>query len=379
MFPMHAEVAVTQLCKQGEELCGDTVEIVKTAAATIIVLSDGLGSGVKANILATLTTKIAASMLKRGIALEDVVDTIAETLPVCRQRKIAYSTLHIIIVTNHGDATVVEFDSPASFLVRNGRVVPFPTREIMVSGKLFKMGTLTLREEDIIVAVSDGVVHAGIGGLLKLGWGWQGIAAFLSENDGSAKAQAIGRNIIRCCEGYYLDKPGDDATAVVVKIRYPLRVSLFTGPPIDRENDEQVVKKFLRQQGKKIVAGGTTANIVSRETGRPLKVDLAYVNPNIPPIGYIEGIDLVTEGVLTLNAAADIIMSNKLVNNNDGASLLANLLLEADIINIFSGGAINAAHQNPNFPARLNIKVQVVSKLKEGLEARGKQVFMECF
>lgn len=380
MFPMHAEVGVAQICKTGEELCGDNVEIVKTASSTIIVLSDGLGSGVKANILATLTTKIAASMLKRGISLNDVVDTIAETLPVCKQRKIAYSTLHIIIVTNQGEATVVEFDSPPSFLLRNGKVVPFPTKEIIVGGKLFKLGNLLLQENDIIVATSDGVVHAGIGGLLKLGWGWRGIAKFLADSNVSYKAEAIGRDIIRCCEGYYLGKPGDDTTAVVVKIRHPLKISLLTGPPINKENDEKVIKNFLSQQGKKIVAGGTTANIVSRETNKPLKVDLAYSNPNIPPIGYIEGIDLVTEGVLTLNATADIITANKPVDNKtDGASRMAQLLLEADIINIFSGGAVNPAHQNPNFPARLNLKTQVIAKLKYGLETRGKQVFIECF
>ncbi|VBB06239.1 stage ii sporulation protein e (spoiie) [Lucifera butyrica] len=383
MHQLHAEVGVAQLSKIGEELCGDNVDLIRTPTDTIMVLSDGLGSGVKANILATLTTKIASSMLKRGIPLEDVVNTIAETLPVCRQRKIAYSTMHIITFNNQGLVTVVEFDCPTSFLVRSGQVVPFPLQEKVVGGKIIKEGQLLLQENDIIIAVSDGVIHAGIGGLLKLGWGWQGVAQQLAiESTGNPEAETICRQLIRCCEGYYLGRPGDDTTVVAVKIRQPRHLTLLAGAPASRSNDEKVVKRFLRQQGKKIIAGGTTANIVSRITGRPLTVDLAYYDSQIPPIGHIEGIDLVTEGVLTLNAAVERLGNTEMLANQsrqDGATLLARKLLEADKIEIFAGGAVNPAHQNPNFPIQINVKAQVLSKLQAVLEFRGKQVGIEWF
>ncbi|MGL5511882.1 MAG: SpoIIE family protein phosphatase, partial [Sporomusa sp.] len=215
---LHAEVGLAQLSKIGEELCGDNVDVVRTPSATIIVMSDGLGSGVKANILATLTTKIASVMLKRGIPLEDVVNTIAETLPVCRQRKIAYSTLHIIKIAPDGQATVVEFDCPATFLVRRGKVVQFPTKEKIVSGKTIWAGELWLQQDDVLVAVTDGVIHAGIGGLLKLGWGWKGVASHLeSEYSDTMRAETIGQQLINCCEGYYVGCPGDDTTVLVIK------------------------------------------------------------------------------------------------------------------------------------------------------------------
>lgn len=381
MQNLHAEIGLAQLSKVGEELCGDNVDIVRTPEATIIVMSDGLGSGVKANILATLTTKIALVMLKRGIPLEEVVNTIAETLPVCRQRKIAYSTLHIIKITPDGQTTIVEFDCPATFLVRRGKAIQFPTYEKLVSGKTIREGELWLQEDDMLVAVTDGVLHAGIGGLLKLGWGWKGVAGQIeSECHETSDAEAIGQRLINCCEGYYVGRPGDDSTALVVKMRYPQQLTLFTGPPADSAHDGECVRQLLAEPGKKVVCGGTTAQIVSKISNCPLKVDLTCHDPYIPPIGYIDGIDLVTEGVLTLNAAADQLTAAKKLRSSgkrDGATLLAKLLLEADKIKILAGLAVNPAHQNPNFPMQMNLKAQVLNKLKTTLEDKGKEVLIE--
>ncbi|EGO61842.1 SpoIIE family protein phosphatase [Acetonema longum] len=383
MNPLHAEIGVAQLSKVGEELCGDKLEIARTADSTIIVLSDGLGSGVKANILATLTTKIACSMLKRGIPLDEVVNTITETLPVCSQRKIAYSTFQIVEVTNQGQATVVEFDSPSAYLLRNGRVSPFPTQVKLIGNKVVNIGQLLLQTDDIIVLVSDGVIHAGIGGLLKLGWNWDGIAHYLeSECWGTPDPEGIVQKIMQCCEGYYLGKPGDDSTAAAIRLRQPRYLTLFTGPPSDAALDEKVVKRLMRQPGVKIAAGGTTAAIISKVIHRPLRVDTSYYDPQIPPIGFIEGIDLVTEGVLTLNATVERIrdaQGNRGSSAKDGASLLANLLLQADIIQVFAGTAVNPAHQNPHFPQKMNIKTQVLEKLRTILEIKGKQVTLEWF
>lgn len=378
MRRLYAEVAVAQLSKTGEELCGDKVEISRTEDTTTVVLSDGLGSGVKANILATLTTKIASSMLKRGIPMEEVVGTIAETLPVCRERKIAYSTLHILTIARNGDVMVVEFDSPATFLIRGGQVVPFPTREKLIADKLVREGQLSLQEDDIIIAVSDGVVHAGIGGLLKLGWGWEGVAAELADiYSGGTDLTRIVNQVLACCNGYYLDHPGDDSTVVAIKLRKPRRLAILTGPPADPAADAVVVKTLMSTQGKKVIAGGTTANIVSKVTGKPIVVDLEYSDPAIPPTASIEGLDLVTEGVLTLTAATERLTDGKMlqsVTRQDGATRLARLLLEADSIDFYAGTAVNPAHQNPLFPSQINIKAQVLAKLREKLEDLGKQV-----
>lgn len=381
MTALYAEVAVAQLAKTGEELCGDKVEISRTDRATTVVLSDGLGSGVKANILATLTTKIASSLLRREVPLPEVVNTIAQTLPVCRERKIAYSTLHIVKILPSGEVRIVEFDCPPSFLLRGGKVVSIPTHEKLIAGKIIHEGSLELQEDDVVVAVSDGVVHAGIGGLLKLGWNWQGIAGELAA-PGMARndAEIIAGRLLSCCNGYYMGRPGDDSTVVVVKIRRPRQLTLLTGPPANRDMDELVVKRFIRSPGRRVIAGGTTANIVGRVTGRPVRVELTYDDPEVPPVASIEGIDLTTEGVLTLTAATARLARPQALRGlerRDGATMLARLLLEADNIEVLAGTAVNPAHQNPNFPSQINIKGQVLGQLREKLEALGKQVTIE--
>jgi len=375
---LHAEVTVSQLCKNGEELCGDNVQITRTGDSLIVVVSDGLGSGVKANILATLTTKIASSMLARGASLDDVVETIAQTLPVCRERKIAYSTLQILRIDQTGNATLVEFDSPRTLLSRAGHVMPFPAQTKMVGGKSVLAGQFELKEDDWVIMVSDGVIHAGIGGLLPLGLGWEGLSARLAEDVVKATDTTdICASLLNCCEGYYLGKPGDDTTIVAVKIRRPRWLNLMMGPPASPEQDEEVVRRFLAAPGQKVVSGGTTATLVSRVMGKPLKVSLEYHDPSIPPIAFLDGIDLVTEGVLTLNAAADKLRSLqdlKRSSRKDGATLIARLLMDVDHVHIWAGGAVNPAHQNPLLPSAMNIKVQVLGRLRTQLEALGKVV-----
>lgn len=378
---LHAEVNLAQLCKHGEELCGDNVQVTRTADSVIVVVSDGLGSGVKANILATLTTKIASSMLARGASLDDVVETIAQTLPVCKERKIAYSTLQILRIDLLGNATLVEFDSPRTFLCRAGHVMPFPTQAKIIGGKEVLVGQIELQENDWLTLVSDGAIHAGIGGLLPLGLGWNGVAGRLSEDIAkAADTQELCSSLLNCCEGYYLGKPGDDTTIVAIKIRRPRRINLMMGPPASPEHDAAVVQRLLAAPGRKIVSGGTTATLVSRTIGKPLKVSLEYHDPSIPPIAHLEGIDLVTEGVLTLNAAVDRLRSPQELRQSkrqDGASLVARMLLESDHVHIWAGGAVNPAHQNPLLPNAMNIKVQVLSRLRTQLETLGKVVHIE--
>lgn len=378
---LHAEVNVAQLCKTGEELCGDNVQVTRIDDSVIVVVSDGLGSGVKANILATLTTKIASSMLARGTSLEDVVETITQTLPVCRERKIAYSTLQILRIDNQGQATLVEFDSPRTFLCRAGHVMPFPAQPRTVGGKTVLIGQFELQENDWIALVSDGAIHAGIGGLLPLGLGWNGVAARLTEDLPKASDTIdLCNSLLDCCEGYYLGKPGDDTTVVAVKIRRPNRLNLMMGPPASPDHDVAVVQRFLSAAGTKVVSGGTTATLVSRIIQKPLKVSLEYHDSNIPPIASLEGIDLVTEGVLTLNAAADRLRSPKELRQSkrmDGASQIARLLLDSDHIEVWAGGAVNPAHQNPLLPSAMNIKLQVLGRLRTQLELLGKVVHIE--
>lgn len=374
---LYAETGFAQIIKHGEELCGDKVVVTQTEDATILVLSDGLGSGVKANILATMTTKIASSMLRRGIALEAVVETIAETLPICRQRKVAYSTLQILKIYRDATAMAVEMDCPPTLVLSGGKAERFPTTERRIAGKKIAIGQSRLKEGDILAAFSDGVLHAGMGGRFPFGWGLSGVTAWLEAQSKDCPPQALAQIVLQKCREYYDGRTGDDSTAVFVRLHSARQISLMIGPPASRDDDRAWIEEFLSEAGRKAISGGTTANIVSAVTGKPISVDLVRREQNVPPIGHIEGIDLVTEGILTLSAVLERLEDDgKLADETkqDGATLLARLLLESDVVKIFAGRAVNSANRNPNNPFQIYKKTQILEKMQNLLEQRGKKV-----
>ncbi|MDF2521345.1 MAG: SpoIIE family protein phosphatase [Clostridia bacterium] len=379
------DVGYDSINKHGEELCGDKVEIIKHGDGMIIVLADGLGSGVKANILATLTSKIAGTMLREGASISETVDTIANTLPVCNVRKLAYSTFTILKVMNDGNIYAVEYDNPPLVLIKNNRIVEPNKKEFEFNGRKIKESKFRLQEGDVLTIISDGVVHAGVGAILNLGWQWNNVADYIGQLSVSEKcSKNISKGLIDACLNLYEYKPGDDATVVTVKLRQPETVNLFTGPPKDREDDSYAVRMLMKGSGRKVVCGGTAANIVSRELGQALNVSMDFYDPGIPPVAYLKGIDLVTEGVLTLSKAIekirDFIFDQNAytiskISGKDGASQLARLLIEdCTHLNLWVGTAVNPAHQNPGFPAELSIKGKVVEELAKLMRQLGKEV-----
>ena len=374
------DIANHSLNKYGEELCGDHVEIIKTGDRLIVVLADGLGSGVKANILATLTSKIMATMLEKGADLIDTIDTITHTLPICSVRKIGYSTFTIVEIDAQCNAKIIEFDNPPVFIVRNHKILPLKKERIQSADKVVWISSLKLEIGDEITMCSDGVVHAGVGNLLNHGWEWHHVGEFL-ETQTIKSAENLNRRLLETCQKLYDDKPGDDTTAVTLKIREPEWVQVFTGPPEMKSKDPAAVQHFMHQIGKKVVCGGTAANIVSRELNREIKTVLDYVDPFVPPIAEISGIDLVTEGVLTLKMALTQLKrlngncEEPFFNKADGVSKLLKILIEDSThIQFLMGRAINPAHQNPDFPKDLSIKSRVIHELMDELSKLGKDV-----
>lgn len=379
------DVGFDSINKYGEELCGDKVEIIKDEDGIIIVLADGLGSGVKANILATLTTKIAGTMLREGASIDETVDTIVNTLPVCHIRELAYSTFTVLKIFNDGRVYAVEYDNPPLVLIKNKRLSEVEKTQVIMNGRSIKESNFYMQEGDALTIISDGIIHAGVGATLNLGWQWDNVSDYIGQLNKVEKcAKNISKGLIDACQNLYDYKPGDDATVVTVKLRKPEIIDLFTGPPNKKEVDSEVVKKLMSGRGKKVVCGGTAANIVSRELNEDLKVSMEFINPKIPPIAHIKGIDLVTEGVLTLSETIDkmksFIFSQSLYtvskfDNLDGASLLVKLLIEdCTHLNLWVGTAVNPAHQNPDFPSNLSIKGKIVEELATLMKQLGKEV-----
>lgn len=383
------ESGYVSLKKYNEELCGDCVEIVNKEQSVTMVLADGLGSGVKASILATLTSKILGTMMASGLKIEDAVQTIACTLPVCSVRKIAYSTFSILQVQKNGEAYLVQFDNPNAIFIRNAKCREVPMERVDISGKKIYESHLMLQKGDMFLLISDGVVHAGVGRVYNLGWQYEQVCQFVEENfSDDITSKGMAALLAGACRQLYVDKPGDDTTVAVLRIRDSQTANVMIGPPVEKSDDEKMVNCLLKSEGKKIVCGGTTAQIVGRCLHRDIKTRLDYINPSVPPTATIEGIDLVTEGVLTLSKVLEYCNAYRTSSDfraicsgrKDGASQLARVLLEQSTsIQFFVGRAINPAHQNPGFPSYLSMKSRLVEELAQSLRNCGKQVTIRFF
>lgn len=382
------DAAYNSLVKDNEELCGDNVAIVRMADFTIIVLADGLGSGVKANILSTLTSRIASTMLKEGADIYETVDTIVNTLPVCKIRNLAYSTFTIVKVFNNGNVYIAEYDNPPFVLIRNGESLKIDKRQLIINNKIVNESSFTLNENDELCIFSDGVIHAGLGEVLNLGWTYNNVEKYLLKCiKFKTNSQEIANDLLDVCWNLYNGKPGDDTTVVSIKIIKPKFVDLFTGPPLDKSKDTEIIKKFMNKESKKVICGGTAANIASRELKCDLNIDLSIdsdlANCPIPPTASMDGVDLITEGVITLSKTIEMLNNftssaaeskySFNLNENNGASRLAKLLIEdCTHLTLWVGNAINHAHQNPDFPSNLSIKLKLVNDLCDSLTKLGK-------
>ncbi len=385
------DIAWKSLNKHQEELCGDKVEVLKTDDSEIVILADGMGSGVKANILATLTSKILGTMFLEGAEIEACVETIAKTLPVCKVREIAYATFSILQIFHSGEAYLVEFDNPKCVFIRDGQIVDYPYQERMIEDKKIREYRFQVKLKDCFVLMSDGVIYAGVGELLNFGWTWESMAEYtLKCTKQTLSASRLAAMLSQACDDLYGQKPGDDTTIAVARVIERRILNIFTGPPQKKEDDDRAIRDFMRQEGKKVVCGGTSANIAARVLKKEIVTSLNYADPSVPPTASIDGLDLVTEGGLTLGKALGLLKRYEQdafdeaffdeLDADNGASRLAKLLIEeCTELNLFVGKAMNTAHQNSNLPFDLSVRMNLVEQLKECVEHMGKKVKVTCY
>ena len=390
MNDLCADIGYKSINHYGEQLCGDHVDIVETNKdSSVIVLSDGLGSGVKASILSTLTSKIISTMLAEGLSIEECVETIAATLPVCSVRGVAYSTFTIIHLKNNQTAELIQYDNPHVIMIRDEHNYDYAKNEMNIGGKTIYKSVINLRENDVFIAMSDGCPHAGIGTAYNFGWKREEIIDFMEVlAPVGYTAKTLATMLVDECDKLYGHKPGDDATACVVRMRKREPMNILFGPPSNRDDAERMMSLFFSKRGKHIICGGTTASIAANFLNKPLQINLKSESKEIPPTAKIEGVDIVTEGILTISKvleyANDYLGENKHYEHwsfrKDGASRICQLLFEeATDINFFVGKAINPAHQNPDLPINFNIKMKLVEDLSECLKKMGKRIKVSYF
>lgn len=326
-------------------------------------------------------------MVSNDIPMEECIETIAQTLPACKERGVAYSTFSVIHINNNGKGYMFEFDNPKCIFLNNGVSKEIKREELNILNKKIFKTSLKLEDQDVILLMSDGVPHAGIGKTMNFGWQRDDIIEYLLKNTNQdMSARCIANVLASASEALYLGEPGDDTTVAAIKIRKENQVNIMIGPPAKRDDCERYVQDFLNRKGIRIVCGGTTSQIVANHLNENVETDFNYIDNEIPPIGYIKGIDLTTEGVLTLRKLIELSKEYLRIDSNipknftkkDGASQLANFLFEQSTnVNFFVGQAVNDAHTG--LPIDSTLKFKLVETLSENLKLMGKTINIKYY
>ena len=377
------DISVISRNKDGETLCGDQCILEWADDDATVILSDGLGSGVKANILSTLTSTMLTTMLKGNVPIEECVTTVAETLPMCKERKLAYATF-TILQTNGSRVRLIQYDNPSAVFVHDGAIAKYNYSVNFIQEKELHESHLHFDVGDMLVLFSDGVSEAGRGVTTDAGWARQDIEDFILRNyTPNVSAQRVAASILSTVKTLDFDAMHDDTTIVVARLRERCPVNIMIGPPESKDDDLSTMRLFFGKEGKHIVCGGTTAKAVAEYLGVKVRTLPGSGTEEVPPMSEIHGVDLATEGVVTINATmerikaylADGMYTLELARMKDGASRLALILLEeATEINVLFGNAINLAQQDGDFG--FERKLQLVQELRDMLTMAGKTVKM---
>ncbi len=373
---VFVDVDFARQSKAGQAAAGDVFLSQRSSSNSriVCVLADGLGSGIKANVLATLTATMALKYVSSDIEPQKAAEIIMATLPVCSERKVGYSTFTIIDISQQRQVRIIEYDNPPYLLLRG--LEPITPEKTRFTVKTETTGVRELfcsefeaKENDRIIFFSDGVTQSGMGSEnMPLGWTSEKAGEFglkICRDNSSISARDLSKRIVEKAAKNDGQKAKDDISCVVVSFRKPRKTLVVTGPPFNKKNDAILARKFSEYNGRKIICGGTTANIIARETGKDLELDLSKLWKDIPPKSKMDGAELVTEGTLTLSKALEILKNGKDPEemNLDPAVEVAKALIESDIIDFIVGTKINEAHQDPTLPDALDIRRNLIKNL----------------
>jgi hypothetical protein len=380
---LFLEVDHYQERKHGQSACGDVFLSQKLEGEnrTLSVLADGLGSGIKANVLASLTSTMAIRFMATDMDIRKAAGIIMSTLPVCKERKIAYSTFTIVEMDPWGATRVLEYDNPPCVILRGAETFHVSAESVPLTGPEGREVELRSARFDVlpgdrVVFFTDGVTQAGVGRpATPLGWGRDAVKAFLAgviQERPRISARQLARTLVTKALTLDGGQAKDDTSCVVMYYREPREVLLLTGAPVARTRDVEMAEIARQFPGRKVICGGTTSGILARELGRTVEMDLSNLDPLVPPVSRMEGFDLVTEGAITLARTVRLLEeedSPDLLRPN-AATQLAGILLDSDIIHIVAGTKINEALQDPSLPEDLDIRRNLLRGLRKVLQEK---------
>ncbi len=375
------DVDYAQRAKHGQIVSGDIFlsRKIKEEGRIITVLSDGLGSGVKASVLANLTAAMAVKYTAAFVDIRRSAGTIMDTLPICEVRRISYATFTIVDLEDDGGARLIEHGNPAAIVLRGPVALPLKRESFTVErwkDRTITYAETTLQLGDRLVLCSDGVSQSGLGRKgLPLGWGRDAILRYagdLVRRDPEISSQRLAQKLVNEACVNDSGSAKDDVTAGVIFFRRPRRMLIVTGPPFSKDRDAELAELVRTWPGRKAICGGTTGTIIARMLQREVTMDLTNVNPDVPPVSCMEGVDLITEGTLTLAKVAELLDGNPRAGQGgvNAAAQLVGMMLESDIVEFVVGTRINEAHQDPNIPVELDLRRNIVRRIASLLESR---------
>ena len=375
---MFLEVDFSQKIKQGQNVCGDCFLSKKTedTKRIVLALSDGLGSGIKANILSSMTATMSLRFVESNMEIIHSAEVMMDTLPICKVRKISYATFTIVDSSLDGRTRIIEMDNPPFILVRNGKIYAVKGKKLLSTKRKDRsiyVSQFSTLPEDRIILLSDGITQAGMGiGATPLGWRIKGCSEYILQRimkDPEISARRLSKSVIEgALAREHKGLAGDDMTCAVLYYRHPRQLTVFTGPPFRKEDDPVYAELFRNFDGRRIICGGTSAKIIARELHRAIFTRLDTARAGLPPLSEMEGADLITEGILTLTKVLGILEGRESAKSSGAASKLTEMLLESDMINFVVGSRINEAHQDPTLPQELEIRRNIVRNISRILK-----------
>lgn len=377
----HIEIETAQIAKHPQIPCGDVIYTQRTAAQTIVILSDGIGSGAKANLAANHCIARLAKLLDNGFSLRQAFNSVVQTMEEQRRRGdiYPYAVFTIAQIRNQGGTTILSYEMPPPIVMSGHQAEILRMRTTTVGSAILGEVNYILAPGEALLLVSDGITQAGIGKRFIEGWSAKGLREFVSQQlrQGCPLTELPKR--IQRQALHYWQEAGDDCTALLMHCRQGLTVNLFTGPPADKRQDSLIAQRFLKLEGIKIIAGGSTAGVLARFLEKPVVVDDADT-PAYTPVQYqLDGIDLVTEGAVTLSQVYNIFDEDPAcLNDKSGVAKLTTLLHLADRVTIIHGVAANAAAGDITFRQQgILSREKILPLLVDKLRQAGKLVIVE--
>jgi hypothetical protein len=376
----YIEVYCHQRSYEGERISGDVFlsKRIPEENRVIAILSDGLGHGVKANILATLTATLALNFTKEHKDTNKIAETVLKALPECSERRLSYSTFTIVDIEFDGTTQIIEFGNPNSIIFRGNQIYEPQWQCVLFSGTMSKKEILTCKfksqKEDRIIFFSDGVTQSGTGTTkYPSGWGSENTLEYIQKlitNNASISAKNLSAKIVNIAfqNDNFLNR--DDISCATIYLREPRRLMLCSGPPVESINDIEMATQVGLFNGQRIICGATTADIIAQHLGLNIIEGQEFDDPELPPVSFMEGFELVTEGILTLSKVSEILRTyNTYHKRGKGpAEQIIKHLFESDEIHMLIGMRINQANHVPGLPLELEVRPTIARRIAYLLE-----------